>query len=169
MPYPESLVAPMRLELSRIGVEELLTAADVDAVFSGSNDETILLVVNSVCGCAAANARPAVNLALQGAVKPDKAVTVFAGQYLEATARARDFLPGIPPSSPFIALFKSGQPVFVLERRSIEGRSASAIATDLVNAFETYCAGNGASNDIGAEVADAADVSSDNGTFRSIL
>lgn len=163
MPYPETLVAPMRLELSRIGVTELLTAADVDAVFAGASDETILLVVNSVCGCAAANARPGINLALQSRVVPDKAVTVFAGQDLEATERAREYLPGIPPSSPFIALFKSGQPVFILERRNIEGRSASAIATDLVNAFETYCTADGGSN------GEVADVPAEEGTFRSIL
>lgn len=171
MPYPEGLVAPMRLELTRIGVEELRTPEEVDRVFAVDQKGTILLVVNSVCGCAAANARPAVTLAQQSAVKPDRFVTVFAGQDLEATARARDFLPGIPPSSPFIALFKQGVPVFVLERRNIEGRSASAIATDLVSAFESYCNGASASGDGGPVVrpADEADDSGSGGTFRSIL
>ncbi|WP_054683097.1 BrxA/BrxB family bacilliredoxin [Rhodothermus marinus] len=140
MPYPEELVRPMREELTRLGVEELRDAAAVDAAFETAKEGTLLLVINSVCGCAAANARPAVALALQAPVnKPDRWVTVFAGQDLEATARAREYLAGIPPSSPFIALFKYGEPVFVLERRHIEGRSASAIAADLVQAFEKYC------------------------------
>lgn len=175
MPYPEALVAPMRLELTRIGVEELRDANSVDNVFGVDSDQTILLVVNSVCGCAAANARPAVTLAQQSRTRPDRFVTVFAGQDLEATARAREYLPGIPPSSPFMALFKSGVPVFILERRNIEGRSASAIATDLVRAFEEYC-GSGASPNDGAATSDAAasDASvagdeADSGTFRSIL
>ncbi len=141
MPYPEALVAPMREELTRIGVEELTTVDDVDAVFADLDDNaTVLLVVNSVCGCAAAMARPAVSLAKQsGHVQPDRYVTVFAGQDVEATARARTYLEGIPPSSPFMALFRGQDPVFVLERRHIEGRSASAIGTDLVGAFEAYC------------------------------
>ncbi len=139
MPYPEALVAPMRMELSRLGVKELQDAAAVDEAFTMAEGQTMLLVVNSVCGCAAANARPAVALAMQAAVQPDRYVTVFAGQDLEATARARQYLAGIPPSSPSIALFKGGDPVFVLERRHIEGRSASAIATDLVRAYEKYC------------------------------
>ena len=168
MPYPEGLVAPMRLELTRIGVEELKDAAEVDRVFGVESDSTILLVVNSVCGCAAANARPAVTLAQQSSTRPDRFVTVFAGQDLEATARVREFLPGIPPSSPFIALFKSGVPVFVLERRNIEGRSASAIATDLVGAFESFCT-DGATGD-GADTPGKAPVAApESDTFRSIL
>ncbi|SHL05237.1 BrxA/BrxB family bacilliredoxin [Rhodothermus profundi] len=140
MPYPEELVQPMREELTRLGVEELRDAAAVDAAFEAAKEGTLLLVINSVCGCAAANARPAVAMALQAPVtKPDRWVTVFAGQDLEATAQARKYLAGIPPSSPFIALFKRGEPVYVLERRHIEGRSASAIAADLVQAFEKYC------------------------------
>lgn len=143
MPYPEALVSPMRAELTRLGVQELVDGPAVDSVFVDSGDATTLLIINSVCGCAAANARPAVALAKQTAkVQPDRYVTVFAGQDVEATERARHYLPGIPPSSPFIALFKEGEPVFALERRHIEGRSASAIAADLVNAFDTYCGTN---------------------------
>lgn len=137
MPYPEELLRPMRMELTRLGVEELRDAPAVDAAFA--EDKTMLVVVNSVCGCAAANARPAVALAMQSPVLPDRFVTVFAGQDLEATARARQHLAGIPPSSPFMALVKDGEPVFLLERRHIEGRSASAIAMDLVNAYAKYC------------------------------
>ncbi len=139
MPYPEPLVQPMRAELTRLGVEELSDAAAVDQAMEAAEDQTVLVVVNSVCGCAAANARPAVAMAKQSGPQPDRYVTVFAGQDLEATARMRDHLQGIPPSSPFMALLKDGDPVFVLERRHIEGRSASAIATDLVGAFAKYC------------------------------
>lgn len=139
MPYPEALVQPMRAELTRLGVQELQTAEDVDAAFAAAEDKTMLLVINSVCGCAAAMARPAVALAQQFPVQPEIQVTVFAGQDLEATTRAREYLAGIPPSSPFIALFKHGDPVYLIERRHIEGRSASAIAGDLVGAYEKYC------------------------------
>jgi putative YphP/YqiW family bacilliredoxin len=139
MPYPEALVQPMRAELTRLGVGELRDAVEVDEAFAEMEEGTALLIVNSVCGCAAANARPAVALARQAPVQPDRYLTVFAGQDLEATARAREYLRGIPPSSPFMALFKDGDPVFLLERRHIEGRSASAIATDLVNAYGKYC------------------------------
>jgi putative YphP/YqiW family bacilliredoxin len=138
MPYPEPMVAPMRAELSRLGVIELRDAAAVDAAFNTPG--TMVLVVNSVCGCAAANARPAIGLATQAEHQPDQYVTVFAGQDMEATARARELMPGIPPSSPFIALLKDGDPVYVIERRHIEGRSASAIATDLVGALGAWCA-----------------------------
>lgn len=170
MPYPEPLVAPMRAELSRVGVVELKTAEMVDQAFEQVKSGTMLLVVNSVCGCAAANARPAVTLAMQAPVQPDRYTTVFAGQDLEATARARDFLAGIPPSSPFIALVKDGEPAFILERRHIEGRSASAIAMDLVGAFNTFCGDNGA--DVApVERPDVDAKRSDDlpGTFRSIL
>jgi putative YphP/YqiW family bacilliredoxin len=139
MPYPEALVHPMREQLTRLGVEELLDPAAVDQAFEDSEAHTTLLVINSVSGCAAANARPAVALALQSPQRPDRLYTVFAGQDLDATARVREHLRGIPPSSPFIALLKDGDPVFVVERRHIEGRSASAIAMDLVNAFGKYC------------------------------
>ena len=171
MPYPEELVQPMREELTRLGVEELRDAAAVDAAFEAAKEGTLLLVINSVCGCAAANARPAVALALQAPVtKPDRWVTVFAGQDLEATARAREYLAGIPPSSPFIALFKRGEPVYVLERRHIEGRSASAIAADLVQAFEKYC-GTDAMPEDGPEMpeVDTYGPSVLPPTFRSIL
>ena len=139
MPYPEPLVRPMREELTRLGVTELLDSSAVDEAFDVAETETTLLIVNSVCGCAAANARPAVAMAKQSPVQPDRYVTVFAGQDLEATARAREYLRGIPPSSPFMALIKHGDPVFLLERRHIEGRSANAIAMDLVNAYQKYC------------------------------
>ena len=139
MPYPEAMVKPMREELTRLGVDELTDASAVDTAFNEGADGTMLLVINSVCGCAAANARPAVALAQRAESQPDRYVTVFAGQDLEATERARERLAGIPPSSPFIALFKDGDPVYVVERKHIEGRSANAIASDLANAFDTYC------------------------------
>lgn len=139
MPYPEALVHPMREELTRLGVSELRDMSDVDDAFETAETETTLLIVNSVCGCAAANARPAVAMAMQAEVQPQKYVTVFAGQDLEATARAREYMRGIPPSSPFMVLLKEGDPVFVLERRHIEGRTANAIAMDLVNAYQKYC------------------------------
>jgi putative YphP/YqiW family bacilliredoxin len=172
MPYPPQLVQPMREELTRLGVEELQTAADVDAALSESVDGSVLVVVNSVCGCAAANARPAVAMARQHGTQPDRYVTVFAGQDLEATARMREHLQGIPPSSPFMALLRDGDPVFVLERRHIEGRSASAIASDLVQAFDRHC-GDGASSENGPERPDLADAPDARrelpDTFRSIL
>lgn len=172
MPYPEPLVAPMRAELTRIGVEELMTPDAVDAAFENASSGTMVLVVNSVCGCAAANARPAVTLARQSPLQPDSYTTVFAGQDLDATERARDYMKGIPPSSPFIALFKDSEPVFILERRNIEGRSASAIAMDLVGAFNEHCGTGGDAGNApdGAEAQDDdaqdRDVPS---TFRSIL
>lgn len=161
----------MRAELTRIGVTELKTADMVDAAFAEAQSGTMLLVVNSVCGCAAANARPAVSLARQSPVQPDAFTTVFAGQDLEATTRARQHLVGIPPSSPFIALVKDGEPAFVLERRQIEGRSASAIAMDLVNAFNTFCTRNGASVEEEEVERPESAVRGDDlpDTFRSIL
>lgn len=139
MPYPEALVHPMRQELAQLGVEELRDADAVDRAIDESQEGTMLVVINSVCGCAAANARPAVALARHHENQPDRYVTVFAGQDLDATARMREHLVGIPPSSPFIALFRDGDPVFVIERRHIEGRSASAIASDLVRAYDHFC------------------------------
>lgn len=138
MPYPEMLIAPMRQELTRLGVEELRTAEAVDQTL-GTNEGTTLLVVNSVCGCAARNARPAVALALQTEKRPEKLATVFAGQDTEATARARGYIHGYAPSSPSIALFKDGDVAFMLERHQIEGRSAEEIARDLADAFDRYC------------------------------
>lgn len=133
----------MREELTRIGVEELRDADAVDQALRESESGTMAVIINSVCGCAAANARPAVALATRNESQPDRYVTVFAGQDLEATARLREHLAGIPPSSPFIALFKNGDPVYLIERRHIEGRSANAIAADLVRAFDKYCGENG--------------------------
>lgn len=139
MPYPKQMVKPMREELTQLGVEELRTPEEVDAAFEEAQDETMLLVINSVCGCAAGNARPAVAKALETEPQPDRSVTVFAGQDLEATERAREYLAGIPPSSPFLALFREGQPEYVIERKHIEGRDANVIAEDLIEAFEAYC------------------------------
>lgn len=171
MPYPEPLVTPMRQELTRLGVEELREAADVDR-FMSEAPGTAVVVINSVCGCAAANARPAVALAMQHAVQPERYATVFAGQDLEATARMREYLAGIPPSSPFMALLKDGDPVFVIERRHIEGRAASAIAADLVDAFDRYCAEGPAGGDDAARPEATASARAAQGlpdTFRSIL
>ncbi|MEM1054956.1 MAG: BrxA/BrxB family bacilliredoxin [Bacteroidota bacterium] len=172
MPYPEPLVRPMREELTRLGVQELTTSDEVDAAMSVAQEGTTLAIVNSVCGCAAANARPAVALVRGVEPRPDRAVTVFAGQDLEATARLREHMVGIPPSSPFMALFKDGDPVFLLERRHIEGRSASAIAADLKNAFETYCGPDGQASAGGPETPEAPASKAPDGvpsTFRSIL
>ena len=137
--YPEPLIAPMRHELTRLGVEELRTAADVDARLKDAPGTT-LVVVNSVCGCAARNARPAIARALQHATQPDAVTTVFAGQDREATDRARAYFTGYQPSSPSIGLLKDGKVVYMLERFQIEGRSSDEIARDLVGAFEKYCA-----------------------------
>ena len=139
MPYSPMLVKPMREELTSLGVEELLTPADVDR-WMAEKQGTRLLVVNSVCGCAAGAARPAVALALQGAARPDRVATVFAGQDLEATARARAHFADIPPSSPSMALFKDGELVYFIPRHRIEGKDARGLAADLASAFERYCA-----------------------------
>ncbi len=138
MPYPEMMVAPMRHELVQIGFQELCDAEQVNQAMDAM-DGTVLMAVNSVCGCAAGIFRPAVMLALQGDKQPDHKVTVFAGQDLDATAEARKQLIGYPPSSPSIALLKDGDVVFMLERFQIEGRSAPAIAADLQAAFEAHC------------------------------
>jgi putative YphP/YqiW family bacilliredoxin len=137
--YDERLVTPMRQELTRLGVKELRTADEVDQTLK-STKGTTLVVVNSVCGCSARMARPAVAIALENPVKPDLATTVFAGQDAEATDRARSYFTGYPPSSPQIGLLKDGELVFMLERWQIESRSADEIAHDLVNAFNKYCA-----------------------------
>jgi putative YphP/YqiW family bacilliredoxin len=139
VPYSELLVKPMREELTAAGVEELRTAADVDR-FLGEKSGSALLVVNSVCGCAAGMARPGVRLALQEGPRPDRVGTVFAGQDLEATARARGHFPDVPPSSPSIALFKDGELVRFVPRHRIEGRTAEDVAGDLVRAFEEVAA-----------------------------
>jgi putative YphP/YqiW family bacilliredoxin len=137
--YDERLVTPMRQDLTRLGIKELRTAQEVDAELADAKGTT-LVVVNSVCGCSARMARPAVAVALQNPIKPEHLATVFAGQDAEATDRARSYFTGYPPSSPQIALFKDGQLVFMLERWQIEGRPADEIAHDLVNAFNRYCA-----------------------------
>lgn len=136
--YDPELVRPMREELTRLGFEELRTPEQVDAVLSRERAAT-LVVVNSVCGCAARNARPAAALAVAHARRPARLVTVFAGQDADATARARSYFTGFAPSSPQMALLKDGQVVFMLERRNIEGRTAKDIAQDLTDAFDLYC------------------------------
>ncbi|MEW5915081.1 MAG: BrxA/BrxB family bacilliredoxin [Gemmatimonadota bacterium] len=137
--YDERFIAPMRAELTQIGFEEMRTAADVDSKLPNAKGTT-LVVVNSMCGCAARNARPGVTLALQqAAARPDNLTTVFAGQDAEATARARSYFTGYPPSSPSVALLRDGRLVYMMERYEIEGRPAEAIAADLADAFERYC------------------------------
>lgn len=139
MPYSELMVRPMREELTSVGVKELRTAAEVDA-FMNDKTGTAMLVVNSVCGCAAGMARPGVRLSLQGERKPDRVATVFAGQDLEATARARSYFPDIPPSSPSIAFLKEGELVYFMPRHRIEGRDAYTVAADLTQVFAEHCA-----------------------------
>jgi len=138
MMYDERFIAPMRAELTRIGVTELKTPAEVDGALKNAPGTT-LLVVNSMCGCAARNARPAITLALANAKKPAKLTTVFAGQDAEATERARSYIAGYRPSSPSIALLKDGKVAFMLERNQIEGRDAASIAADLTAAFDANC------------------------------
>jgi putative YphP/YqiW family bacilliredoxin len=135
--YPEYLVEPMRAELTKVGFEELKTAEEVDNAIS--SEGTVFVVVNSVCGCAAANARPAARLATANEKHPDKFVTVFAGMEKEAVDRARGYMLPFPPSSPAMALFKDGKLVHMIERHQIEGRPAQMIAENLIGAFEQYC------------------------------
>ncbi|MBU2526760.1 MAG: BrxA/BrxB family bacilliredoxin [Bacteroidetes bacterium] len=135
--YPPELVKPMRDDLSQVGFKELFTAADVDKAIESKG--TTLVVVNSVCGCAAANARPAAKMSVQNSKKPDHLVTVFAGVDREAVDAARQHMVPFPPSSPSIALFKDGELVHMLERHHIEGRPAEIIADNLVNAYEEFC------------------------------
>ena len=139
MSYPEIMIRPMREELTRLGVEELRTPDDVDSVLQNAKG-TVMVVVNSICGCAAGKARPGVALALQHNPKPDKVTTVFAGADIEATEKARSYFTGYRPSSPSIALLKEGKLVYMLERHQIEGRDPSQIAQQLTNAFDQYCA-----------------------------
>lgn len=136
--YDPEMVRPMREELTRLGFTELRSAAEVEAAL-GRDKPPTLVVVNSVCGCAARNARPAAALAVEHPRRPARLVTVFAGQDADATARARDYFTGYAPSSPQIALLKDGAVVFMLERKNIEGRSARDIAADLTAAFERFC------------------------------
>ena len=137
MPYPEPFIAPMRAELTRFGVRELRTPEQVDEAVRTPG--TVMIVVNSVCGCAAGKARPGLALALQHPVRPDLVTTVFAGADLEATERARAYFAGYVPSSPSMALLRDGKVVFMLERRDIENRDAPAIAQQLTAAFDQHC------------------------------
>jgi putative YphP/YqiW family bacilliredoxin len=137
MPYPEHFIAPMRGELTRYGVIETKTADAVKQVLAAN--ETVLMIVNSVCGCAAGKARPAAGMALAHSVRPDAAATVFAGADLEATQYVRELLVPMPASSPAMALFCDGKPVFMLHRFQIESRQAPEIARDLIAAFEQHC------------------------------
>ena len=137
MPYNPALVAPMREEMIRLGAQELTTVGEVDTAL-GDQKGTMLLFVNSVCGCAAGNARPALRLALQHQVKPQQVVTVFAGQDLEATSRARQYFADYQPSSPSMALLRDGEVVHFVHRHMIEGRSPQLIAGELTKAFDKY-------------------------------
>jgi putative YphP/YqiW family bacilliredoxin len=136
--YPEEYVQPVREELTRIGFQEMRTPAEVDAVL-GQKNGTVLVVVNSVCGCAAGRARPAVAMAIENKTRPQVLATVFAGQDADATSQARSYFTGYPPSSPSVALMRDGKVVFMLERKDIEGRDPYAIAEDLAKAFDSYC------------------------------
>ncbi|MFV8280888.1 BrxA/BrxB family bacilliredoxin [Christiangramia marina] len=135
--YPADLVKPMREDLTSIGFEELHTVEDVEQAMEKKG--TTLVVVNSVCGCAAANARPGARMSLQNSKKPDNLVTVFAGVDKEATDKARDLMVPFPPSSPSMALFKDGELVHMLERHHIEGRPADMIAENLIGAYNEFC------------------------------
>jgi len=135
--YPEYLVEPMRAELTNVGFSEAKTAEEVDNAIT--SEGTVLVVVNSVCGCAAANARPAARMAAANEKHPDKLITVFAGMETEAVNRARGYMIPFPPSSPAMALFKDGKLVHMIERHQIEGRPAQMIAENLIGAFEQYC------------------------------
>lgn len=139
MPYSPLMVNPMREELTTAGFEELTTAENVDA-WMNKTEGTALLVINSVCGCAAGMARPGVRMAVEHAVRPDRLATVFAGQDVEATACARGHMDEVPPSSPSMAMFKDGKLVFFLPRHRIEGRAAEDVASDLQASFEEHCA-----------------------------
>lgn len=136
MRYPEQLIAPMRSDLTQYGVKEVRTPEEVDSTLKSG---TVLMIVNSVCGCAAGKARPAVGMALGHANRPDVTATVFAGGDVEAVNRVREILTGVPPSSPSMALFRDGKPVFVLHRHQIETRQAPEIAQILTEAFDQYC------------------------------
>jgi putative YphP/YqiW family bacilliredoxin len=139
MPYSELLIKPMREDLTRVGVKETRTPEEVDQAVKNT-DGTLLVVVNSVCGCAAGKARPGVALALEHKVRPDQAITVFAGADIEATERARGYFKGYPPSSPSIGLLRNGELLFMMERWQIEGKNADEIADELKAAFDKFCA-----------------------------
>src|SRR5438132_11021999 len=135
--YPEIMVSPMREEVTYLGIEELRTAVEVARQLTDSG--TTMVVVNSICGCAAGRMRPAVRLALQHSTQPDKIVTVFAGQDKEATDRARAYFTGYPPSSPSIGILRDGKLVYMMQRSDIETREAAEIAANLRAAFEKFC------------------------------
>jgi putative YphP/YqiW family bacilliredoxin len=137
--YPEIMVIPMREELTRIGVQELRTAGEVDRAIV-NQPGTSMVIVNSICGCAAGRMRPAVRLALQNSARPEKMFTVFAGQDLEATERARSYFTGYPPSSPSIALLHDGKLIYMMQRSDIEHREAADIAAELKKTFDKFCA-----------------------------
>ncbi len=137
--YPEEMIRPMREELTSIGIREMRTPEEVDSILKQAKGAT-LVVVNSICGCAAGKARPGVALALNHRLRPDNLTTVFAGQDQDATARARAYFPQYEPSSPSVGLLRDGKAVFMLERRQIEGRLPEEIAADLVQAFDQFCA-----------------------------
>jgi putative YphP/YqiW family bacilliredoxin len=137
--YPEIMVIPMREELTRIGVQELRTAGEVDRAIV-NQPGTTMVIVNSICGCAAGRMRPAVRLALQNSVRPEKMFTVFAGQDTEATERARSYFTGYPPSSPSIALLRDGKLIYMMQRSDIEHREAADIAAELKKTFDKFCA-----------------------------
>ena len=139
MPYPEEVIRPMREELTRLGVQELRTPEAVDETLKNSTG-TVMVVVNSICGCAAGKARPGIAMALQNEVRPDKVATVFAGGDIEATERARSYFTGFGPSSPSIGILKDGQLVYMMERYQIEGRGPEQIAAELRQAFNQHCA-----------------------------
>ena len=136
--YPEMMVIPMREELTRVGIKEARTAAEVDTALAAPG--TTLLVVNSICGCAAGKMRPGVRLALQNATRPDQAITVFAGQDREATERARSYFAGNPPTSPAVAILRDGKLAYLMQRSAIEINTAQAIAGELARAFDEFCA-----------------------------
>lgn len=137
--YPEIMVVPMREELTRLGVQELRSPEEVDRAIA-NQPGTVMVVVNSICGCAAGRMRPAVRVALQNSVRPEKTFTVFAGQDQEATSRARSYFTGYPPSSPSIALLRDGKLVHMMQRSDIEHREAADIAAELKNVFDKFCA-----------------------------
>ena len=138
MRYPEEFIGPMRQELTPLGVQETRTPEAVDAILAPEGG-TVMMVINSMCGCAAGRARPGIALSLQHAVLPDTVATVFAGGDLEATARVREHLHDYPPSSPSVALFRNGKPVFMMHRHDIENRDATEIAQSLTKAYDQFC------------------------------
>jgi putative YphP/YqiW family bacilliredoxin len=137
--YPEIMVIPMREELTRLGIEELRVSEQVDQALK-DRQGTTMVIVNSICGCAAGRMRPAVRMAMQNSIRPDRAYSVFAGQDKEATERARSYFTGQMPSSPSVAILRDGQLVYMMPRRDIESREAPAIAADLKAAFDRFCA-----------------------------